>query len=226
VRKHSIRVTAPLRPHDLLWVDAAAALHAAEAWPAWATSAWLAVAPAVVRRALPRMDRDVPVGLRGATRSERCAAHVRADRIMRRVTPEELAEGVGAHPAIRQSPLPCLRMLARLAPVLDDMPLRWGVTGSVGFTLASGFDVLRADSDLDLLLRAPSRTAAGALRAVAALTVDTETRVDIQVETLQGAFALREWLRTGGPVLLKTAHGPVLCVDPWGDAGPALASPA
>ena len=37
----------------------------------------------------------------------------------------------------------------------------------------------------------------------------------MQVETRVGAFALREWLRTGGPVLLKTASGPLLCDDPW-----------
>jgi phosphoribosyl-dephospho-CoA transferase len=161
----------------------------------------------------------VPVGLRGATRSERCAAQMSVDSIVRKFTPEALARRVATDPVLRASPLPCLRSLAALAPALDELPLCWGVTGSVGFTLASGFDMLRPDSDLDLLVRAPSAGDAHALRAVATLTCKAESRIDVQVETPFGAFALTEWLRTGGPVLLKTAHGPVLCDDAWQASG-------
>jgi phosphoribosyl-dephospho-CoA transferase len=203
------------RPHDLLWVDAASALSAVDAMPAWATPAWLAVAPVVVRRAPMAADGRVPVGLRGATRSERCAAFAVASQVVRSITPEAVARRA---PTLVGAPLACLRSLARLASSLDELGLSWGVTGSVGFTLASGFDVLRADSDLDLLLRAPERVDAAALRAAAALVRAAEGRVDIQVESAQGGFALNEWLRTGGPVLLKTDHGPLLCDDPWLDA--------
>ena len=211
------------RPHDLLWADAAAALIAVDVLPAWATVEWLSVAPVVVRRAPITASGAVPVGLRGATRSERCAAHVAADRIVRVVTPEAIARRVVSHALVRSSPLPCLRALKRIAPQLDRSPLAWGVTGSVGFTLASGFDVLREGSDLDLLVRAPDRGDGESLREVAAvlrdarLSVDDgfDAQIDVQVETPRGAFALAEWLRTGGPVLLKTAGGPLLCDDPW-----------
>jgi phosphoribosyl-dephospho-CoA transferase len=202
------------RPHDLLWVGDASAVMPVDALPAWATPAWLSVAPVVVRRAPLLRDR-VPVGLRGATRNERCAAHVAADRVIRKVAPHDIARQVASTVAIRDSKLPCLRVLARLACMLDESALRWGVTGSVGFTLASGFDVLRADSDLDLLVASPDRGDAEALRALGVSTSDVESRVDVQVETPCGAFALKEWLRTGGPVLLKTADGPWLCDDPW-----------
>jgi phosphoribosyl-dephospho-CoA transferase len=86
--------------------------------------------------------------------------------------------------------------------------------------------VLRSDSDLDLLVRAPSIADADALRSVAALLRDLEARVDVQVETSFGAFALQEWLRTGGPVLLKTNCGPVLVDDAWSslDANPRAAA--
>ena len=193
------------RPHDLLWVDDASAVVPVDALPLWATTAWLAVAPLVVRRA-PRLRDRVPIGLRGAARNERCAAWVARDRV------------------IRESGLPCLRALARLACELDESSLAWGVTGSVGFTLASGFDVLRAGSDLDLLVRSPDSGNAAALRALRRSTSDAESRIDVQVETPCGAFALKEWLRTGGPVLLKTADGPSLCDDPW-DAGRLNATP-
>ncbi len=192
-----------------------AGLLVEESLPRWATPAWLAVSPVVVRRATPAVASEVPVGLRGATRSERCAAQVLAERVTRSLTPEVIARRAATSGAVRASALPCLRTLARVAGVLNALPLAWGVTGSVGFTLASGIDVLRFDSDLDLLVRAPYRADAEALRAVAVPTRNLETRVDVQVETPRGAFTLQEWLRTGGPVLLRTNCGPVLTDDPW-----------
>lgn len=219
----AVASSAEHRPHDLLWVDAAAALIAVDGLPAWVTVEWLSVAPVVVRRAPITASGAVPVGLRGATRSERCAGHVAADRIVRVMTPEAIARQVISHALVRSSSLPCLRALMRIAPLLDRSALAWGVTGSVGFTLASGFDVLREGSDLDLLVRAPERADGESLRALAAalrgarLSIDDGfgVQIDVQVETPRGAFALKEWLRTGGPVLLKTAAGPVLCDDPW-----------
>jgi phosphoribosyl-dephospho-CoA transferase len=93
--------------------------------------------------------------------------------------------------------------------------VNWGVTGGAGFTLASGIDVLHAGSDLDLLVTAPVPLAPGTGRALAALLDDVDARIDIQVSTPFGAFALRERARTGGRVLLKTANGPVMSEDPW-----------
>lgn len=206
---------ASYRPHDLLWLEDAASLIFSGAPPPWATPAWLAVAPVVVRRATLADTGQVPVGLRGATRSERCAAQVVCAQVMRVATPEMIASRVTTGDLVRGSALPCLQTLARLAPALDALPLAWGVTGSVGFSLASGFDVLRTDSDLDLIVRAPLASDADVLRAVAGLLRDSEARVDVQVETPFGAFALREWVRTGGAVLLKTNRGPLLTDDAW-----------
>jgi phosphoribosyl-dephospho-CoA transferase len=216
------------RPHDLLWLADPAALVVQESLPRWATPAWLAVSPVVVRRSTIAVPGEgpvglrgttLPVGLRGATRSERCAAHVSADRVVRSLTPEAIAHQVATSAVVSASALPCLRTLARVAGALDALPLAWGVTGSVGFTLASGFDVLRFDSDLDLIVRAPSMADADELYAVAALLPDLEARVDVQVETPLGAFALQEWLRTGGPVLLRTNCGPMLVDDAWSGLG-------
>ena len=206
---------ASYRPHDLLWPVAASALIFSEPPPPWATPDWLAVAPVVVRRATLVDPAQVPVGLRGATRSERCAARLAVGDVERAVTPEAIAGSIAHSAQVRESPLACLQTLARLGPALDALPLAWGVTGSVGFSLASGFDVLRPDSDLDLILRAPLAADADALRAAAQLLCGLDARVDAQVETPFGAFALQEWIRTGGPVLLKTCRGPVLTDDAW-----------
>jgi phosphoribosyl-dephospho-CoA transferase len=79
---------------------------------------------------------------------------------------------------------------------------------------------LRPDSDLDLLVRAPRRLADGTLAALVALQGGAGCRVDVQVDTGIGGFALLEYAR-GGKVLLKTARGPVLVEDPWRDRGAA-----
>src|SRR6478672_11275397 len=105
------------RPHDLLWLDEASAVVPLDAVPAWATAAWLSVAPVVVRRA-PPLPGHVPIGLRGVARNERCAAHVADDRIIRKVSPRDIACHVSRYPLVRESKLPCLRTLARLALAL------------------------------------------------------------------------------------------------------------
>jgi phosphoribosyl-dephospho-CoA transferase len=204
-----------VRPHDLLWLADASTLTFEEPRPAWATAPWLAVAPVVVRRAMLSDPQLLPVGLRGAMRNERCAAQVPVEQVLRVKTPEDVAVAWWCRDRPEPQLLPCLQALTALAPALNDMPLEWGVTGSVGFTLASGFDVLREDSDLDLLVRTTSPADADLLHQVDDLIKDQTIRIDIQVQTPSGGFALREWTRTGGRVLLKTATGPVLCDDPW-----------
>jgi phosphoribosyl-dephospho-CoA transferase len=93
--------------------------------------------------------------------------------------------------------------------------LSWGITGAVGFTLASGIDVLHVQSDIDLLVAAPKPLSQADMEEMDALLNAPEVRLDIQIATPHGAFALRERLRTRGRVLLKTDAGPVLCNDPW-----------
>ena len=157
----------------------------------------------------------LPVGARGLTRSQRCKGYMQRDAAAHCVTPEMLAR---LHlRAVRsgecQSDLPPLRALAAMAPRLKDLGLAWGPTGGAGFYLASGLPVLRADSDLDLLVRAPEPLPVWIIDRLLRLQ-EQPCRVDIQVDTGRGGFALNEYAR-GGRVMLKTAHGPVLVADPW-----------
>ncbi len=206
------------RPHDLLWLTSPCALAFDDQLPAWATPRWLAVAPVVMRRATAQRGDALPVGVRGASRSERHAAWADLGDVLRVVEPETVARAAARSRSVGRSDLGCLRSLVRLAPAFAESTLAWGVTGSVGFTLASGFDVLHVDSDLDLLLRAPAPDMAPALRSIGAALRGLPARVDVQVDTGVGAFALAEWLRRSGPVLLKTNAGPRLADDPWAAA--------
>ena len=203
------------RPHDLLWLADAASLDFGDVRPGWATPAWLARAPVVVRRQRAADAGRVPIGLRGGARHERCAAWVPAAQVLRAQTPEALLHHWRLEGPSRRRDRACLRTLDALASAWHALPLAWGVTGSVGFTLASGVDVLRDESDLDLLVRAPRPGDALLLRELAPALQAHPVRIDVQVETPLGAFALLEWLRTGGPVLLKTDRGPVLSDDAW-----------
>ena len=195
------------RAHDLLWLDGP---PDGASLPVWLDFAWLRAAPVVVRRASCAPGR-IPVGVRGMLRSERHACEVDAAAVVRYVTPEMLARA--PLPAFACAALDALR---QVAPLLDATGWAWGPTGGVGFALASSLPVLRADSDLDLLLRLavpPDAAQAEALRAIAASV--TACRLDLQIDTGQGGFAYAEWAAGRGRVLLKTDHGPVLTATPW-----------
>jgi len=208
--------TLAYRPHDLLFLRVPDRFDAGGAWPEWLDAAWMLGAPVVVRREAVTGSR-VPVGARGTVRSHRCKGHVQRDMVARCVTPEMLAR---APADLSVMPFPPLRTLAELAPRLDALGLAWGPAGGAGFQLASGLPVLRPDSDLDLLVRAPEPLTAALLAKLMALQDGAGCRVDIQLDTGWGGFALNDYAR-GGRVLLKTAHGPVLVADPWQHAAAA-----
>lgn len=196
------------RAHDLLWLkNADALLNIQEAWVA---SQWHTGLPVVVRRDV-NDQADIPVGVRGMKREQRAAGWVQAETVTRVVTPEMLAdrERLLHSPFVSQPPVQAAILLTT-----DKWPWHWGITGSTGYALATEIPVLHADSDLDLLIRAPQPLTHDALRQWQAQVDTLPCRADTQVETPFGAFALNEWLREGR-VLLKTASGPQLTATPW-----------
>ncbi|WP_332674147.1 malonate decarboxylase holo-ACP synthase [Aromatoleum sp.] len=198
---------AVFHPHDLLWVRSPEAFHLF--LPGWATGSW----PVVVRRAETNRPGLVAVGLRGRTRSERQANLVAAADVVRSVTPEALARHVADICSVETlAPLVALRTLA---PWLDDLGLPWGPAGSAGFTLATGKCMLGAESDLDLVVRAIRTPSEAQIEGLRALQGRVACRLDVQIDTGRGGFALNEWLAGPRQVLLKTARGPVLVRDPW-----------
>ena len=64
------------------------------------------------------------------------------------------------------------------------------------------------------MVRAPTPPAHDLGQALQTLAQHAACRIDIQIDTGAGGFALGEWLR-GGRVLLKTGSGPLLVDDPW-----------
>lgn len=194
------------RPHDLLWGMTPTQLPADA--PAWVRQVLATGQPVVVRRALVA-DGQVAIGVRGASRDQRFATTLELSRVLRRVSPEQLVE------RLPSGGLPAFKALALLKPFLDELGLAWGVTGSVGYQLASGVEAAHVESDLDLLLRTPqplSRQLAGELQQ---LMDEAPCRIDMQLETPSGGIALREWAGGSARILLKCATGARLIEDPW-----------
>lgn len=198
-------VNTPLA-HDLLWGMTPAQLPADT--PQWAIESLTAGQPVVVRRALS--DKGfVAVGIRGVLREQRLAAFMTVDSIACRVSPEALCH------VDSERDLPALRALKQLRPMLDDCGWVWGVSGSAGFELASGFAAMHAGSDLDLILRAPQMITRNQARKLVALFDQAVCRVDMQLQTPFGAVALREWASGSARVLLKNEYQACLVADPW-----------
>jgi phosphoribosyl-dephospho-CoA transferase len=212
-----------LRTHTLLRIAAAEFLRFDTPPPRWVSGA-LCLAPwVVVRRGAPR-DGMIPVGARGAARSERCAAWLRSCDALQALDPLELAAGHAWRAARRCAEVPALAALAPVAAImrLAGLGSSWGPTGSVGFELASSRATATPASDLDLMVRLDQpleRAAAVALHAeLAALPV----KVDALLETPRGAVALAEYVSTPHRTLMRTVSGSGWVADPWaaGAAGP------
>ncbi|PRC94725.1 malonate decarboxylase holo-ACP synthase [Solimicrobium silvestre] len=206
------------RPHDLLFIRLA---HQQRRdifntpLPSWVNPHW----PVVVRRAPPSAGGVwLPVGLRGTARFERLPAMMRSDVVQDSVSPESLLAEHDWQRHLQGQDFPCVRALHSIAGALNALGLSCGPTGSVGFALATGASILRIDSDLDLLVRAPntiSNQQSDKLQHIKELVVSHQCRIDIQIDTGNGGFAFDEWARNPKKVLLKTATGPILTATPW-----------
>ncbi|WP_034916967.1 malonate decarboxylase holo-ACP synthase [Erwinia sp. 9145] len=195
-------------PHDLVWLTHESDLTGA--LPDWVAAQWRQTLPLVIRR-----DRDaagrLPVGIRGLKREQRAAAWVAISAVRRQVTPESLSEAgfLLRSPFVSLPPVQAAIQLAQ-----QRWPWVWGITGSVGYALATDMPVIHGASDLDLLIRGPEPVSHEALMRWQQFSQQLPCRVDTQIETSHGAFALTEWLRDGR-VMLKTNDGPRLTATPW-----------
>lgn len=198
-------------PHDLLWGFSLEHLPADA--PVWVAEALRVEPPVVVRRAQAAIG-WVAVGVRGKQREQRFAGWMPASAVTRCVAPEQLIEPQLRH-AQAHANWPLFKALDQLVEPLNKSGLSWGITGSLGFQLASGIEVIHLASDLDLLLRTEQPLSRPRARALLALLDDAPAAVDMQLQCPSGAVALREWALGASQVLLKTQSRPLLVDNPW-----------
>jgi phosphoribosyl-dephospho-CoA transferase len=202
--------------HSLLHVADVDALEWESAPPDWVTAA-LRRAPYVVRRrSLPRPG-AVPVGIRGSARSQRAAAWVALGAIDECITPQMLVSQCVWRQRRDSAVTPAVAMLEQVAMILDGrgMTGRWGPGGSVAFELASGVVSTTPNSDLDIVLYADGSMARDAAACVQAELSSLPVRIDVLLETPNGAVSLAEFSNSVGAMLLRSERGPRLVADPW-----------
>lgn len=197
--------------HDLLQLDQSATGIDCAHLPRWAQDSLRWARWVVRRRAKPQTD-GIPVGIRGRQRNQRHAWWIPVESVHRVVPPWELV-----HPlATYESTLAVVRTARTVGALMAERGLRWGPTGSLGFTLASGRVAIRPDSDLDVLIDTPAELPRERARELTRQLERLECAVDAQLETPAGQVSLNEWASTTGQQLLvRTESGPKLTANPW-----------
>jgi phosphoribosyl-dephospho-CoA transferase len=191
-----------MRIHDLLEIDVSRFPPS----PRWVTDS-LQRTPFVVVRRGEVTAHEVPVGVRGARRSERWAASCPPGIIKKVHAPADLLRGEIPD---RMPALCALRLLKELWGRDRD----WGPGGSVGFELGTGEPVVTPESDLDAVIYAAVPIDMSEARTLLDATRDLPAAVDVRVETPRCGFSLAEYAQAA-KLLLRTPQGPVLGIDPW-----------
>lgn len=195
-----------LQAHDLLWGMTVDQLDGSA--PIWAIEAMQAGHPVVVRRAITDSSM-IAVGIRGNARHQRYATQMPKSAIIRCVNPEQLVNiDLQAFPHLQ-------KRLVGIANVMEYFAVQWGYAGSVGFELATGIQVVHAQSDIDLIMRMPNYLDKQLAHQMLIQLEETTEKVDVQLQTPHGGVALKEWARGSSKILLKSSHAAVLVENPW-----------
>jgi phosphoribosyl-dephospho-CoA transferase len=169
--------------------------------------------PWVVVRRGRIADGSIPVGVRGALRHERCAGFSELNEVLETRRPDQLRLMLAED---SRRTLQAFRSLSYLESHLAGLDLTWGPGGSVGYELASGMRVVRAESDLDFILSAPQRLDITEAQDLWRMIRSAPGKVDALVETPFCGFSLEEFV-TASPrkILLRTSDGRILGSNPW-----------
>jgi len=202
--------------HSLLHVADADALEWESAPPDWVSAALRCAPYVVTRRTLPRSE-AVPVGVRGGARWQRAAAWLSLGAVDECITPQVLASQRAWRERSAFAITPAVAVLEQVAMILEGQGLagRWGPGGSVGFELASGVVSTTPNSDLDIVLYAEGSLARDHAAHLQAELSSLPVRIDVLLETPNGAVSLAEYSTGVGAMLLRSALGPRLVSDPW-----------
>ena len=199
------------QPHDLLWVTE---LDDQNSLPEWFDPQDLQLRPVVVRRE-STPENSIAIGIRGLNRSQRHASYVKPESVFRVLTPEQIVHHNGWLKRREIHPLPHWKILSKVNEIMKKANLQWGITGSLGFELATGIETANEQSDIDLYIISQRPLKKLHCMDIALQFDQLDLRPDVQIETPYGAFAMSEWLVRKGSVMVKSKHGPYLTTTPW-----------
>jgi phosphoribosyl-dephospho-CoA transferase len=196
-----------MEAHDIVRFNQAAVLNID--WPDWFQPTTEFVYATVRRDSLKAGL--LPVGLRGKQRNQRFAFELAEELVAEVIHPWSLIEKNSfRHAEILNFSAYQAYLQART--LLSGT--KWGVGGSLGFELATNQPTVKETSDFDLLLYAkePAELPLTAIQQ----HPEIFQPLDMQVITVKGGFALKEYLQhPDKKILLKTINGPILTNELW-----------
>jgi phosphoribosyl-dephospho-CoA transferase len=208
---------ASVRTHDLLEIDAKQFLSLHASVPAWVEGELQRTPFLVVRRGCAE-GQAIPVGVRGAERNQRWAAFCQPGLVKSITTPSQLL--TRTLPKFRADSVPAFHSLRLLEERWKGFDCCWGPGGSVGFELATGSQVAKPGSDLDIVIYAERRITTDEAKSLCASASGLPAAVDIRVETPTCGFSLSEYAsQNPAPILLRMPCGVRLGIDPWSETG-------
>ncbi len=198
--------------HDLIRIHSSSVCPACLAKPDWVEQS-LERSPWVVVRRAEATGGRIAVGVRGRERNQRWGGFIQREQAERVVAPAVL-RSKDLPPS--RFDLPAFRALRTLEQAFAGFDLYWGPGGSVAFELASGQETAGIASDLDLVVRSPTRLNRAKAAEILEVVSRVPGRVDVRIETPVGGFTLEEYCRSSaGSLLVRTSAGSLLLQDPW-----------
>jgi len=195
--------------HYLIKIRDSSELTDSEQLPDWAAAALQRAPWVVVRRGHWIIDL-IPVGIRGAIRSQRLASYLPRNCIVDVVSPEQLSKTKS------WNSMDCTRlahireMLEQSSQLYDSLNIRWGPIGSLGFELTTGAPTLHATSDIDLIIYSQYPICRETMQQIYHFNKRFDIKLDVIIETNIGAVSLSEYIHSRSSVLFKTHNGPKL----------------
>ena len=188
-----------LTVHDLVYLKSMDQIEYFSDYPDWMNEDVMAQGIAVVRR-MKVEDGKVAIGFRGDNRSKRFAAITTLSNIKRVIRPFDVL--ANSYPATH------FQSLTYIEKALDDF--KWGVGGSVGFSMATEINVCHENSDIDIILYCEKLQELDQLKPILSQLQKSAHRVDVQVEILGiGAVVLADYLEHSS-FIVRTSTGPIL----------------
>lgn len=188
-----------LAVHDLVYLKSMDQIEFFGDYPNWMSEDEMARGIAVVRR-MKVEDGKVAIGFRGDNRSKRFAAITTICNIKRVIRPFDIL--TNSFPATHDQALTDIKKL------LDSF--KWGIGGSVGFSMATGMNVCHEKSDIDIILYCEKLKELDQLKPILSQLQKSSHRVDVQVELLGvGAVVLADYLENPS-FIVRTGTGPIL----------------
>lgn len=208
-----------LRAHDLVSFKSVENLLSDKQMPDWALETLKEGFFGVVRRDFNPDENLMAIGIRGVERGQRFGAWLDVKNITEVIKPLQLTDAKTWKKKYKGDVPDAIKTLIDISPILNEMKLSWGPTGSVAYELATGYQSIKETSDLDLSILALEKiSVTDAQNLLDKIEQKASSRLDIQLETPKGGVSLIEFIQFP-QVLVKTNKGPILCriEDLWNE---------